>query len=284
MTPLDHPLRCGLIGANLGQSRFSQALDLMCQAEGLRLSFDLIDSAKQPELQLDTVLKSCMSQGWSGLSVTHPFKTAAADWLGAHGDNSLQRLGASNLITFQDGAVHGHNTDYSGFLSAWRAVMGQRRPGRVAMAGAGGVARALGQALVDLGADEIILWDVDMTRAQELAQALGPTAHVIPADDMLAALSNADGLINATPLGMHAYPGSAFPQPLPHPPHWVFDAVYTPVETPFIQAARGQGATIITGFDLFRHMAVRSFQAYTGITPDEATTLVLLEKLKPQEN
>lgn len=92
----------------------------------------------------------------------------------------------------------------------------------------------------------------------------------------------ADGLINATNMGMAGYGGSAFPQPLSGSANWAFDAVYTPVDTPFLQQAAAKGMQVMTGFDLFRHMAVAQFQTLTGVKapPD---VLEQLSALRPPE-
>ena len=95
------------------------------------------------------------------------------------------------------------------------------------------------------------------------------------------AIRQAHGLVNATPLGMAEYPGTAFDPALLGPQAWAFDAVYTPTNTMFLRDARAAGLAILTGFDLFRSMAVRSFAAYTGIEVDEAAMRPALEALRP---
>lgn len=277
-------LRCGLIGANLGRSRFADGLELLCQAEGLRLEFDLIDSVGREDFDFGTVVETCRARGWTGVNVTHPFKTRAAAWLGPRLAPAMRRLGACNQIVFSQAGAVGYNTDHAGFTAAWREAMGTARPGRVAMAGAGGVARALAHALADLGASEIVLWDTCPDRADVLARAIGRSARAVGTDDVPAVLAEADGLVNATPLGMYAYPGCAFPLPLQRRPEWVFDAVYTPVDTPLVRAARHAGARVISGFDLFRHMALKSFEAYSGRALDAGPALMLLDQLKPKED
>ncbi|MFC3119761.1 shikimate dehydrogenase family protein [Jhaorihella thermophila] len=151
------------------------------------------------------------------------------------------------------------------------------------MAGAGGVARALAPALAELGATEITVWDTDPARARALAALVGPACRAIPADRAPEAIATADGLVNATACGMAGYPASAFALPLPNRPAWAFDAVYTPVNTRFLSAARAAGARTLTGFDLFQHMALASFRALTGIAPDPVFALPRLSALRPKE-
>jgi len=275
-------LRAGLIGAHIGRTRLPAALRLMCDAAGLDFGFELIDTAGRDDFDFAGTVAACRAAGWTGVSVTHPHKTQAADWAGVDMADDLRALGACNLLVFGP-PLRGLNTDYTGFLSAWRAERGGAQPGRVAMAGAGGVARALGPALARLGASDIAIWDSRPERAAELARCIGPVARAVPIDQAEAVTRQSDGLVNATPLGMAQYPGSAFPRPLPRGAGWVFDAVYTPVETAFVQDARAAGLQVITGFTLFKHMALRTFEAYTGLPPDADRILPRLEALKPNE-
>ena len=269
-------LRIGLIGAGIGRSRLARALDLMCADHGIALDFTPIDTAGLAGFDFAATIRRLRDAGWHGVTVTHPYKThafAASDRM-APGTGDL---GAANTLLFRDGDVLGTNTDYSGFRGAWTARMAAP-PGRVAMAGAGGVARAVAPALRAAGA-EVTVWDRDAARARALAAAFGLRA--VDADDAAAAAAGAAGLVNCTPLGMGDDGGSAFPLDWIGPQRWAFDAVYTPTDTPFLRRAADEGLTILSGFDLFRHMAMDSFAAYTGIAPDPATTLPRLQALRP---
>ncbi|MCK0166279.1 shikimate dehydrogenase [Jannaschia sp. S6380] len=270
-------LRCGLIGTHIGASRLARALAIMCADHGLTLDFTPIDTAGSEAFDFEETVDMLRLDGWTGVTVTHPWKTHAADWAGDALIADIRTLGAANTLTFAP--VAGHNTDYSGFLSAW-AQRTDAAPGRVAVAGAGGVARAVVPALIALGADSVLVWDRDARTAERLAADTGATA--IPAATAADAILAADGLVNCTPMGMGTNGGTAFDPDLIGPQGWAFDAVYTPTETPFLQAARRGGLDVMTGFDLFRFMAMKSFQAYTGIAPDPATTLPKLDQLQPR--
>lgn len=271
----DARLRTGLIGDNISRTRLPAALDIMCRDAGIALTFEPIDTAGHAGFDLAACVAELRSAGWDGVAVTHPHKPAAAGLF----DGPARRLGAANLLVFGT-APAAHNTDYTGFVSAWRALRGPAAPGRVAMAGAGGVARAIATGLAGLGATEIAIWDTAPGRAAALAAEIGPAARAVPPAGAGAAIASADGLVNATHLGMAGYGGSAFELPLTARPAWAFDAVYTPVETAFLQSARAAGAEILTGFELFRHMAVNLFTALTGQLP-APDILHRLDRLQP---
>lgn len=271
-------LRAGLIGAGLSRSRFADALALMCGEAGIGFTFEPIDTAGRPDFDFAACVRQLADRGWTGVSVTHPWKLRAAELAGPGMAPEVARLGAANLLRFGP-TLTGFNTDYTGFLGAWAAETGGAAPGRVAMAGAGGVAAAVGPALARLGAARIDIWDLDPARAAALAARIGPVAHV--ADDPAEAVAVADGLVNATALGMGEDRRTAFPD-IPRGARWAFDAVYTPVGTPFLRAAAAAGLSAITGFDLFRHMALDAFAAYTGEAPDRAALLPKLAALRPE--
>lgn len=274
-------LRCGLIGAGLSRSRFGAALALLGQENGLTVDYTLIDTEGLPDFDLPATLARCRDTGWAGVSVTHPYKTDAARWAGAAMLPDVAHLGACNLLTFGP-TLSGHNTDFTGFLGAWRNTFGTRRPGRVAMAGAGGVAGALGGALIALEAEDVALWDPIPGRASTLADLLGSPARAVAMDAAQQASRAAHGLVNATALGMGTDTRSAFSPDWTDKQEWAFDAVYTPAETPFLQNAATSGLICLTGFDLFRFMAIGSFAALSGHAADPALA-ALLDPLRPKE-
>ncbi len=273
-------LRAGLIGDHISQTRLPAALGIMCKESGMTLEFDLIDTADQTDFDFVKTVDGLRAKGWSGVTVTHPFKTNAANYAGSAMPVELRNLGAANTLVFES-PLKGANTDYSGFLSAWKTHMGTRAPGVVAMAGAGGVARAIGPALAKLGATEIRIWDMSEQSAKELVELIGPSAKIVSAEQAHIAIAGADGLVNATPLGMSYHPGTAFPRELIGSQSWAFDAVYTPTDTEFLMDCSQAGLTALTGFELFRHMAMLSFQAYTGITANPDTIMPKLATLRP---
>ncbi|MBM2577835.1 shikimate dehydrogenase [Jannaschia sp. Os4] len=267
-------LRCGMIGENIGRSKFPKAIALLCARHGLALDYrvdDTRDRAGSAAFDFEETVASLAAEGRDGVTVTHPFKTHAARWAGNGMDAEAAHLGAANTLLFA--TRRGTNTDYCGFRAAWAET--GLAPGRVAAAGAGGVARAVVPALAGLGA-EVSVWDVDRARADALG-ALGATS--VPIEAAEATARAADGLVNCTPLGHAPDMRSAFDPAWIGPQSWAFDAVYTPIDTPFLTACASAGLRTLTGFDLFRHMVLRSFEAYTGIADPEA--MPLLEELRP---
>jgi len=273
-------LKAGLIGKHIGRSRFADAQALLCRETGWTLDFTPFDTALLEHYDFEQHIDSLPGQGFHGITVTHPYKTRAHSL--AQSFDYPETLGASNLLRFNAGAVEAFNTDYTGFKGAWRAEFGSAAPGRVAMAGAGGVSRALIAGLLDLGAERIDLWDITAKLAQTVADSADPDAKRVTAladnDQIADAIQRADGLLNATPMGMDQYPGMAFDPDLIGAQGWAFDAVYAPITTAFMTAAEKAGLRTMNGFDLFRHMAVSSFEVYTGCLIDKPTAV---DRLRP---
>jgi shikimate dehydrogenase len=86
--------------------------------------------------------------------------------------------------------------------------------------------------------------------------------------DLTAALASADGLVHATPTGMHAHPGMPLPADLLDPRHWVADVVYRPLDTALLRAARARGCRVLDGGRMAVFQAADAFRLFTGRTPD----------------
>ncbi len=276
-------IKLSLLGANIQKTRFPRLLETLCSRERLRLEFDLSDSALKDDFDFDRRVDECAAAGYRGIVATHPFKTLAIARAGEI-RGIPPTLGAANSLIFDPTGWIATNTDYTGLLKAWAMEMGETKPGVVAMAGAGGVARSIAFALIDLGCERIDIFDVVPERAQAVARACDPDGAVVRAIDagrFREAVVQADGLVNATPLGMAQYPGMAFDPDAIGPQQWAFDAVYTPIETAFMQAAERNGLRRLTGFQLFLHMGIDSFEFFSGRTIERDAVLPSLRKLAP---
>jgi len=132
-----------------------------------------------------------------------------------------------------------------------------------------------------LGATDVAVWDPAPGIADRLAALVGGPVHAVSMGESHAMAEDADGLVNASALGMGDDRRSAFPMDAIGQQTWAFDAVYTPTATTFLRAADARGLTVISGFDLFRHMILGSFEAYSGILPDKDAMLPLIDALRP---
>ena len=266
----DAPIRLGLIGDNIAASK-APALHRMASGQcDLPLSYNLLAPANLGRT-FEEVLRQCRDTGYRGVNITYPYKERVVAYLQVD-DPAIQAIGACNTVLFGAGRPRGFNTDHSGFMAAYRKIFRDAPPGRVALVGAGGVGRAIAFALLRLGASELRLFDLDRQKSIVLAQAICSAhvgAHIQVAETIETAVGNADGLVNATPLGMAGIGGCPIPQELIGGQRWAFDAVYTPVDTPFLLAADAAGLTTMSGYELFLYQGIDAFRIFTGFQVEE---------------
>lgn len=269
---IDAPdLRLGLIGDNIARSRSPLLHRLAGAQHGMRVQYDRLIPGEMGA-DFDAVFAQCAQGAYRGINVTYPYKERAARMVVVD-DPLVRAIGAVNTVLFEPEGPCGQNTDYTGFIAAYRGARGATAPGVACLIGTGGVGRALAFALLALGASEIRLVDRDAAKAEALAadlRATGlPTAVIVGADAAQAA-RGADGLLNGTPVGMVGHGGTPLAQAAMPGADWAFDAVYTPVDTLFLQEAATTGLATISGYELFFHQGVHAWAHFAGKPLDEA--------------
>jgi shikimate dehydrogenase len=260
-------MRCGLIGAGIGTSLSPALHESEGRSHGLDLTYDLFDTGSPAAL--GDLITRAESEGYAGLNITHPFKQQVIDLLD---DLSPQAraIGAVNTVVLRDGRRSGHNTDAYGFTEAYRDLA----RGRVVQTGAGGAGAACAYAQLTLGVEHLTVVDPDAGRREQLAARFSdPRLSVAAPADLPAAIAKADGLVNASPVGMRAHPGLPLPTELLHRGLWVADIVYMPVVTPLLRAARDAGLRAVGGTAMCAYQAAAAFELFTGRTPDTARML-----------
>jgi len=264
-------IKLGLIGVGIGKSRAPELHRLAGSLCGIAVTYDLIEPAAGVPYAFDEALQTCRGQGYRAVNVTYPFKEQAAAAVQAASEQ-VRRLGAVNTVRFDDPRPRGFNTDYTGFRRAFSSRFPGRSPASVAIVGAGGVGRAIAFALLDLHATEIRLFDQDAHKSIAVATVLREqtSTRVVVCRGLEEATRGAEGLVNATPLGMHQHPGTPIPSGLIDAQAWAFDAIYTPTDTRFLLDCRAAGIEILYGYELFFYQGVDAFEIFTGLSVDEA--------------
>ncbi|GAB4098580.1 shikimate dehydrogenase [Sinomonas halotolerans] len=265
----------GLIGDGVTPSLTPAMHEAEGSAHGLRYLYRPIDLAVLglPPESVGELVRAARSLGFNGLNITHPCKQLVMEHLDAI-DEDAARLGAVNTVLIRpDGTTLGRNTDFSGFLSAFRAGLPGAALGSAVQVGAGGAGSAVAYALLTAGVERLSVVDVDPSRAGALAAELGrhfPAAsvEVRTTAQIASLLEAADGVVNCTPLGMAAHPGTPFDTSLLEARHWVADIVYRPIETQLLADARAAGCRVLDGGRMAVGQAVDAFRMFTGLEPD----------------
>jgi shikimate dehydrogenase len=263
-------IQLGLIGDNIAQSKSPLMHRLIGLQNGVTIAYDRL-IPKDLGQDFDAVFADCAKGGFRGLNITYPYKELVIHKVVVE-DPHVRGIGAVNTVVFGPDGPAGFNTDYTGFVAAYRASMGQGAPGVTCMIGTGGVGRAVAFGLAALGGLRLHLVDRDIAKAQGLAADLAtwaPEVEVSVSADAVSAAKGAQGLINCTPVGMVGYGGTPLPRAAMVGAEWAFDAVYTPSDTQFLQEAAAEGLKIISGYELFFHQGVHASKIFAGLPVDE---------------
>lgn len=262
-------IRVGLIGDGIQASRSPSMHMTEAEANGLRLTYELLDLEQSPK-GLSEALDAAQARGFAGVNITHPYKQAVIPLLDNLSDEAAA-IGAVNTVVFHRGWRSGHNTDCFGFAESLRRGLPDARLFRVAQIGAGGAGAAVAYGLLMMGARELTVFDVRFDRAAALAEKLARRfgGERIRASDALEAdVAAAEGVVNATPIGMAAYPGTPLPAAWLRPAHWISEIVYFPLETELLRQARRAGCATVDGGGMAVFQAVEAFRLFTGVRPD----------------
>lgn len=277
-------LKLGLIGDNIARSRSPLLHRLAGQQNGMEVQYDRLIPKDMNE-DFDTVFGKCVERGYRGINVTYPYKERAAKVVTID-DPMVRAIGAVNTVLFEADGPKGQNTDYSGFIAAYRQARFDKAPGVCCLIGTGGVGRALAFGLVELGASELRLVDREADKAKALADelaALGSNTKIVVETDAVVAATGATGLLNGTPVGMVGYGGTPLVASAMDGAEWAFDAVYTPVDTQFLTDAEAAGLDVISGYELFFFQGVHAWAHFSGTPLDQdGLRTALLESVEPE--
>jgi shikimate dehydrogenase len=266
------PCLLGLIGSGIQASRSPALHEAEAAAQGFQCRYELLDLDQLGVgvEHLPALLAEAERRGFAGLNITYPCKQTVIPFLHELSPQA-RALGAVNTVHFTGGRRVGYNTDAWGFAESFRRDMAGAATDTVAQIGAGGAGAATAFALLELGARRLRLVDIEFPRAEALAMSLAsqfPDREIRPWRRVEDAIGGADGIVNATPMGMTRHPGSAVPAALLQPSSWVADIVYFPLSTELLQAARTAGCRTLDGGGMAVYQAVRAFGIFTGRTAD----------------
>jgi shikimate dehydrogenase len=264
--PADRRFLLGLIGYPIALSASPAMHEQAAAALGAHCHYQLIEVAGAGQTELRALLDGARRLGFAGVNVTFPYKEAVVALLDELSPDA-RAIGAVNTVVISDGRLVGYNTDTSGFGRAVRDLVAGSSHGPVALIGAGGVGKAIAFALAGLGVAELRIVDTDRAKAEQLERQLGDRQAIRIAGSVEDAVRGAAGVINATPVGMQPNLGTPVPDSLLHRGLWVADAVYSPLWTPLLVAAKARGAAVLTGRELAVYQAADAFELFTGLKP-----------------
>lgn len=212
---------------------------------------------------------------FGGANVTLPHKEQAATLV-----DTLTReaasVGAVNTVVARDGRLLGANTDGQGFLRSLREEADFLPRGKCAVVlGAGGAARAVSMSLAEAGAEEIVIVNRTVGRAQLLAEFVNRETRVpvigLGCDDprMPAMVRDCTLLVNTTSVGLNPSDSPPIDSSLLRQGMLVYDLIYRPRETALLREAKARGCQVLGGLGMLLYQGALAFELWTGHKPSE---------------
>ncbi|MFN5995560.1 MAG: shikimate dehydrogenase [Paracoccaceae bacterium] len=275
----DHPRipLAAVLGHPIAHSRSPALHGYWLKRYGIQGHYIPIDIAP---VELKELIRTLPRLGFVGANVTIPHKEAILQIADVVTDRAAL-IGAANTLIFRkDGKIHADNTDGSGFIANLRQHAPTWAPssGPAVVLGAGGAARAVVAALIEVGVPEIRIANRTRTRADAIRSDFGAKIHVHEWVQAPNLLDDAVTVINTTSLGMTGKADFRVSLHRLNPGALCNDLVYTPLKTQFLIEAEERGATVVDGLGMLLHQAAPGFERWFGQRPevDEATRKAVL--------
>ncbi|WP_374482087.1 shikimate dehydrogenase [Zoogloea sp.] len=266
--------RYAVIGNPIAHSKSPRIHTLFAAQTGQALSYEALLA---PLDAFVATIEAFRAAGGRGLNVTVPFKLEAFDFADRHTPRALA-AGAVNTLAFGPDGVLGDNTDGAGILRDITTNLGCPVEGRrVLLLGAGGAARGTILPVLDAKPASLTIANRTAYKAAQLADEFA-TGPLHPQGCGFAELAGQrfDVVINATSASL-SDAAPELPAGLYAPGSLAYDMMYGKGDTPFMRAAREQGAArLADGLGMLVEQAAESFLLWRGVRPQTAPVLAEL--------
>ena len=260
----------GLIGYPIKQSFSPFIHNVAAELTGTKIIYMPFEVHSS---NLKNAVRGMVALGLKGFNVTVPHKVKVVDYVNKLSEEAAV-IGSVNTVVNELGKLIGYNTDVNGILDSLIPHKSQISGNEVCVIGAGGSARAVIYTLIrNFKPQKIYLVNRTEQHAEALKQHFkskmkfdGIVTKELQQPDLINVLSNCSLIVNSTPVGM--YPtiddsvlstADVFVKD-----QIVFDLVYNPVKTKFLQLADSKNAVTINGLNMLVQQAAKSFNLWTG--------------------
>ena len=209
-------------------------------------------------LNLDNLKTIVIENRLDGLNVTKPFKEDIIPLLNEL-DDTARIIGAVNCvkINWRNNAPYliGYNTDYYGFAQSIKPFLEPTHQ-KALILGTGGASKAIAFALKNIGIDYYFVTSGEK-KSSNYFNYEEINNHVLNAFKLI---------INCTPVGM--YPNShemvSIPYEFINEEHLLFDLIYNPEETLFLEKGKMNGAIVINGLNMLKLQADKAWEIWNA--------------------
>ena len=274
----------GLLGHPVAHSFSPDLMNALARRHGFRFGYHAFSV---PPAGLPVFFQAVRLLPVHGFNVTAPHKRAVISFCEVRSPAVLA-TGASNCVVNREGKLEAHNTDVAGFLWALRRLQGAEAAERALVLGAGGAARAVVFALEETGFRELAVVSRNSAREQEWRRespALFERADLrfVPWEPSLleSLVERTELVVQCTPVGTWPDVEQTVPFPFErlHAGHMVFDLVYNPPETAFLQRAGSKEAAVQNGLAMLAAQAAEALRLWGYPVPPEEALETLREVL-----
>lgn len=240
-------LKFGLVGKNISYSFSRGYFANKFTNEGLPHSYVNFDLQSIEELK--EIIKN--TSNLKGLNVTIPYKEEVIPLLDKL-NKRAKKIGAVNTIKIKKDKLIGFNTDYYGFKNSLKPHL-KKHHKRALILGTGGASKAIRHALKKLN---IKYHYVSRSKKEGVTYVYSELTEDIVTSFQL--------IINCTPIG--TFPNVNECPNIPYDgitdKHILYDLIYNPEETKFLNCGRIKGATTINGLDMLKLQAEKSWEIW----------------------
>ncbi len=262
-----------LIGSNIQHSLSPTMHKYYYDLLNISADYELIDIKNGLNAEKISELEQ---MGLDGFNVTMPFKTAIIPYLDKLSDASA-KIGSVNTIICKDGHWIGDNTDYLGFKTALAIDNVDLNGKTILLLGAGGAARAVVHALIEIGVKSILIYARSREKTNQLMLEVRRQyqfKQVMSVYDTHGLV--VDCVINATPLGNMNFVNDLSVDLKEMQLSDYIDLNYLPEETLTMASARSLSLNAFGGVTMLAAQAFYSLQAWQDLTFSQADSMRII--------
>lgn len=275
---------CGLIGNPVEHTMSPAIHNTLAQAMGENLVYVPFHV---PEGCVEEAVKGALALNLLGCNVTVPYKSRVIPFL-KEIDPLAEQIGAVNTLVRTDGGFKGYNTDMPGLYRAMCEDGIKIEGEKVLILGAGGVARAVAMLLLQKGAEQILILNRTLEKAEKIVAEINGFADrkVVQALSLTDFRLLPEGekylAIQATNVGM-------FPQVedvLIDAPefyekiHIGYDLIFNPAKTRFMSLVEESGGRAYNGLKMLLYQGIIAYELWTGAKVDSELAKLSFGEMK----